>query len=287
MGFRRSEQWVISALQHNYKSGLLQSLFVQFCTLNKPVMTDPKKKPLILLISLEDDVNVILEFMYRYLYYNEYKEVPDLSTLKVKDIVTYINSKINCNGYHGKIIRADPAEWTYKNIFNKILEYEAEGYEIHALIIDYLSKLPTTYCDRSGPAGTDVRDLFNRLRNYTSVRGILQITAHQISTEGLALYRNGVTGFDFIDELTSKNYYSESKQIPQVVDGEIYISKGKVGKQWCLFLGKGKHRSPIITPDEYKKCMLKFPYKAPIPEDLNESIKESNYGNDENINFDF
>lgn len=129
-------------------------------------MTDPKKKPLILLISLEDDASVMLEFMYRYLYYNEYREVPDLTTLKVKDIVTYINSKINCNGYHGKIIRADPSEWTYKNIFNKILEYEAEGYEIHALIIDYLSKLPTTYCDRSGPAGTDVRDLFNRVRNF-------------------------------------------------------------------------------------------------------------------------
>ena len=55
-GFRRGEQWVISALQHNYKSGLMQSLFVQFCTLNKPVLIDPNKKPLIVYISFEDDM---------------------------------------------------------------------------------------------------------------------------------------------------------------------------------------------------------------------------------------
>lgn len=289
-GFKRGEQWVISALQHNYKSGLMQSLFVQFCTLNKPILKDPDKKPLIVYLSFEDDMNIIIEFMYRYMYYNEYRQTPKMQELSSEEISSYVIKKLSQNGFHAKIMRVNPADWTYKNIFNKVLEWEAEGYEVQVLLLDYLSKLPTTYCDRSGPSGTDVRDLFNRLRNFTSSKSILQLTNHQISTEALQMYRSGVTGFDFIEEIRSKNYYSESKQIPQVVDGEIYIVKGKVGKDWYLYLGKGKHRSPIITPDEDKNMMLQFPKGAPIPEDIHD-IEGIDSGSDSNENsndgFDF
>ena len=287
LGFRKGEMWCISALQHNYKSGFMQSLFIQFCTLNTPVLVDPNKKPLVILFSFEDDVNIIIEFMYRYMYFNEYGKIPDLSEISTKDIGQYIKNKLSINGFHSKIIRANPTEWTYKNLFNKILEYEAEGYEIQAVMIDYLSKLPTTYCDKSGPAGTDVRDLFTRTRDFVISRGTaVLITNHQISTEALSLWRSGIQGFDFIDEITSKNYYSESKQIPQVLDGEIYISKGKYNGQWALFIGKGKHRSPIITPDEDKKCVLLFPKKAPIPENINDEENDLK-STDDSSDFDF
>ena len=270
-GFRKGEQWVVSALQHNYKSGFMQSLFVQLATLNKPDIIDANKKPLIILFSFEDDVSIISEFIYRYIYFNENKVLPDMSTLTGKEVGNYISKKLSVNGYHVKILRINPSEWTYKHMFNKTLEYEAEGYEIHAVLIDYLSKLPTTGCITSGPSGTDVRDLFNRVRNFYGSKGILNITPHQISTEALQLVRSGITGFDFINELANKNYYSESKQIPQVVDGEIYLSKGKKDKKWALFIGKGKHRTPVITPDEDKQTMLWFPKDAPIPEDIHDT----------------
>ena len=285
-GIRRGEQWVISALQHNYKSGFVQSLFVQLSTLNKPDLIDKNKKPLNILFSFEDDINIITEFIYRYIYFNENKVLPDMTTLTGKEIGKYVSSKLSVTGFHVKILRINPAEWTYKNLFNKILEYEAEGYEIHNVIIDYLSKLPTTGCITSGPMGTDVRDLFNRVRNFCSSKKITCITPHQISTEALGLVRSGVTGFDFINELSNKNYYSESKQIPQVVDGEIYLSKGKKDKKWALFIGKGKHRTPTITPDEDKQTLLWFPLNAPIPEDIHEedTLENKPTGEDE---FDF
>ena len=285
-GFRKGEQWVVSALQHNYKSGFMQSLFVQLATLNKPDMIDANKKPLIILFSFEDDVSIISEFIYRYIYFNENKVLPDMSTLTGKEVGNYISKKLSVNGYHVKILRINPSEWTYKHMFNKTLEYEAEGYEIHNVIIDYLSKLPTTGCITSGPMGTDVRDLFNRVRNFCSSKKITCITPHQISTEALGLVRSGVTGFDFINELSNKNYYSESKQIPQVVDGEIYLSKGKKDKKWALFIGKGKHRTPTITPDEDKQTLLWFPLNAPIPEDIHEedTLENKPTGGDD---FDF
>lgn len=121
-------------------------------------------------------------------------------------------------------------------------------------------------------------------------RDILFITPHQLSTDALTLFRNGVTGFDFLDEMIgSKNYYSESKQIAQVVDGEIFLTKAKVGKKdWRLYVGKGKHRSPTITPDEDKQTMFKFPIGAPIPEDTNSELEEGDEYNEEtNSDYDF
>lgn len=286
-GFRRGEQWVISALQHNYKSGFVQSLFVQLSTLNKPELIDKNKKPLNILFSFEDDINIITEFIYRYIYFNENKILPDMKTVTGKEIGEYISKKLSATGYHVKILRINPAEWTYKHLFNKVLEYEAEGYEIHSVVIDYLSKLPTTGCITSGPSGTDVRDLFNRTRNFFSAKKILNIQPHQISTEALGLVRSGVNGFDFINELANKNYYSESKQIPQVVDGELYLSKGKKDKKWALFIGKGKHRTPTITPDEDKQTMLWFPKNAPIPEDIHDESVDVSEGVAVSEEFDF
>lgn len=270
-GFRRGEMWAILALQHNYKSGFMQSLFCQFCMYNKPKLEDPKKKPMVLYISFEDDMNIIAEFMYRYLYWNEFNKAPDLTSVTNKEVATYIKSKLSINGFYGKILRVDPSEWTYKNIFNTILQLEVQGYEVQALFLDYLSKLPTTFCEKNGPMGTDVRDLYNRVRNYISAKKIVCLTAHQLSSDALTLYRNRIQGYEFLDEVVAKNYYSESRQIPQVVDGEIYLTKGKMNKQWALFIAKGKHRSPTITLDEDKQCHLMFPKeKLPIKENIND-----------------
>jgi len=166
-GFRRTETVVINALQHKYKSGFTRSVFMQLGLHNTPVMDDPTKKPLLLYISFEDDADIMLDFMYKYLYYNENNKLPDISTTSTQDIAKYIKTKLSVNGYNIKILRVNPSEWTYKSVFSKILEYEAAGYEIHATFIDYLAKLPTTGCI-SGPTGTDLRDMFNRCRNFFS-----------------------------------------------------------------------------------------------------------------------
>lgn len=284
-GFRKGEQWVVTALQHNFKSGFVQSLFAQLPTLNTPILKDPNKKPLFALFSFEDDMTIVTEFLYRYLYYNEFKVIPDLSVLTSKEVSEYITKKLTATGYHVKILRVNPSEWTYKHLFNKCISYEADGYEIHGVIIDYLTKMPTTGCIMTGAGGTDVRDLYTRVRDFFAARGILNITPHQNSTEALNLARSGITGFDFIEEVRNKNYYSDSKQIPQVVDGEIYLTKGKFNKQWALFVGKGKHRTPIITPDDDKQFVLMFPKGAPIPEDIHDTDEIINNKKDEDIDF--
>lgn len=268
-GFRAGETVLISALQHNYKSGMLRSLFAQLCMYNKPVLKDKSKKPLNVFISFEDDADIALEFFYKYLYFSEYNQQPDLSNVSIEEIGDFINSKLSITGYNVMLLRVNPAEWTYRSLLNKILEYEAEGYEIHVLVTDYLSKLPTTYCEH-GPTGTAFRYMLTTVRDYTSSKNILFINAHQLSTEAKMLVRNQIGELEFVKFIANKGYYEGSRQLDQVVDLEIQQHIAKTGEdEAVLTLQRGKRRYPEIIPNADKYAILPFPSKIPcIPPNL-------------------
>lgn len=286
-GFRKGESVVLCALQHNYKSGFTQSLVMQLARFNKPLMQDKSKKPAIVYISLEDEVKNVIQYMYKYLYYNENKRLPDktdddISLLTTEQLQEYVIKRLGVNGYELIIIRGDPGLWTIKDLFSRIINLEANGYEIHACFVDYLAKLPTTFCDTTGPTGTAMRDMFNKCRNFFSAKNILFFTPHQLSTEAKQLMRNGVPATQFVKEVANKGYTEMTKQIDQVVDMELYINIAKLeDKSYGLTVQRGKHRGVGIIDDEDKYCILKFPHKCPIPEDVNdENYEEVTIGNE-------
>ena len=166
-GFRRGETIVTSALQHNYKTGLTLSLFKQIAVYNKPIMKDPTKKPLLLRISFEDSLTSNVQFLYQNFWQNEHGVLPNLKKVKAADMAAYVKEKMSVNGYHVKFKRVNPSGWTYKDIQNTVLECEAEGYEIHVLMLDYLAMIPTTGCEQ-GAMGHDMRDMWRRMRNFCS-----------------------------------------------------------------------------------------------------------------------
>lgn len=263
-GMRRGEMVLTSGIQHSFKSGFLRSLFAQLCMYNKPTMIDNTKKPLALFISFEDDSDVILNFMYQYLYFSENNKSPDTKNGNSQDMAKYVSERLSKTGYHIKILRVNPNDWTYVHLTNKLLGYEANGYEIQILAIDYLSKLPTTGCNRSGAMGTDIRDLFDKLRNYTSSRGILLITPHQLNMEVKQLLKNGIADKNLVKEIAGKGYYEGSKQIDQVVDLEIHHHIAKVGDGYVLTFQRGKRRYPEVIADSKKYFMLPFPKEDPV-----------------------
>lgn len=270
-GLRYGETVLTSALQHNYKSGFLRSLFAQLCMYNKPTVKDKNKKPLAVLISFEDDADIITEFFYKYLYFSENDMTEDFSIEGIdnKEISTFIKDRLTSTGYYVKILRVNPSEWTYKSLFNKMLEYEANGYELKIVVLDYLSKLPTTGCDISGPTGTALREMLTRCRDFFSSRETLFITTHQLSTEAKGLIRNGLPAKELVKEIATKGYYEGSKQLDQVVDLEIHQHIAKIGKSYYLTFQRGKRRYPEIIPDEKKYFMLPFPKGVPcIPPNL-------------------
>lgn len=264
-GFRRGEQAVLPALQHKYKTGFTLTLFKQLAIYNKPVMINPNKKPCLVRISFEDALATNLQFLYQNLYFNETGKLADITSLSTSHLAGYVKEKLSVNGYHIKMLRVNASEWTYKDLHNYILELEANGYEIHACIVDYLPMLPTTGCE-DGPMGHALRDLYRRTRNFFSARKITLLTPHQISTDAKQLIRDGRQ--DFVKLLPGMGYYAGSKQIDQEVDLEIFLHLEKLNGRTYLTIQRGKHRGVDVLPETDMYMVLPFPVKGSIPDDL-------------------
>jgi len=168
-------------------------------------------------------------------------------------------------GYTIRMLRVNPTLWGYRDICNYILALEAEGYEVHLLMLDYLAMVPTVGCTE-GPMGSDLRDMFRRMRNFCSPRKITLITPHQLSTEAKMLIREGRQ--NFVQELVGKGYYDKCRTIDNEVDIEIFIHIEKVNGKSYLTIQRGKHRLNGITPQEYLYFALEFMDTGSILDDV-------------------
>lgn len=275
-GFRRGEFAVIGALQHNYKTGFTLNLFKHFALYNKPYMRDPTKKPLLIHVSAENELSLNVQQLYASLWENEHHTECDLSIFThpdpavVEDALIkaqlYIGEKLSVNGYTVMMARVDPSETTYVSIQEMIMKYESQGYEIHAIVYDYLNMISKRGCLSNGPTGSDIRDLFRRVRNIVAPRGICFITPHQISTEAMQLIRQGVP--NFVKEIANKLYYDGCKTIAQEVDVEMFIHIENVNGDKFLTCHRGKHRKVRPTPEKHLYTVLPFHAAGAIRDDL-------------------
>jgi hypothetical protein len=263
-GFRRGEEWVLPARKHSYKTGFSLSLFKQIAIYNEPVLTVPTKKPLLLRITFEDTLSGNLEFLYKNLWFNEYGELPSIVGIELDVMIEYIMKKMQVTGYCVKMMRVKASEWTYRNIFNTIMNLEAQGYEVHLLMIDYLPLMPTTGC-AEGPTGTALQDLYGRVREFCNIKGITVITPHQLSSDAILLKREGSQ--DFVKQVCGGSYYKGCKSLDQEVDGELYLEIEKANGRSYLTGMRGKHRGVDKIPDSDIYFVLPFPEKGPIPDD--------------------
>lgn len=281
-GYRRGQETVIGALQHNFKTGFSLGTFIGCALFNEPVTAFPDvfpvKKPLLYRVSFEDDLELNLQYTYEVIM--NYDGRADEIVVKTKedfDAMTkeekaefvlrmsqFTADAMRRNGFEIIMERVNPSEWTYRHLCNRMLELEADGYEIFMCMCDYLPMLPTTGCAQ-GPTGTDMQDMYRRVRNFMSAKKIAFVTPHQLSTDAKQMIRDGKA--DFVQELPGKGYYRGCKQIDQEVDLEIYIHIEKVNGESYLTCQRGKHRIIGQTNPKDLYTVLKFEkYGIPFDE---------------------
>ena len=265
--YRRGDFVVVGALQHNFKTGWMTNHIKHFALYNTPYMRDPSKKPLLVYLSTENSVKDNLISLYISLKENETNEPCDVRNVSPKEVARYVMEKLSVNGYHIKFQRVNPTEFTFRDLFDMVLKWESEGYEIHALLFDYLNMISKKGCAQ-GPMGSDIRDLFRRVRNFMNPRGILFMTPHQLASDAKQLLRAGVTPENFVKEIANKGYWDSCRVIDQEVDLEIYIHIVKTAKGSFLTIQRGKHRKPTITPEKYLFCVLPFSPVGGIRDDI-------------------
>lgn len=263
-GIRRGETMVVGALQHSYKSGFMLDTLRHHAMYNTPFMFDEKRKPLLLFVSIENslDDNLIILYMRLkavlegiVLKRHKLMEVIQKDEGARNEIADWVIAQLTKTGYHIEMVRADPGTLDYRGLFEIMADYESQGYEIHALYLDYLQKMSFNGC-KQGAQGQEIRDLFSRVRNRCEISKTAFITPHQLSPDAKALKRQGVT--DFVKQIANKGYWDSCKAIDQEVDIELIINKVVDGDDAYLEFQRGKHRKPSITPEKHLYFIQRF-----------------------------
>lgn len=261
---KRGEFVVVGGLQHNFKSGFMLSLFTQIALFNKPFLRDSTRKPLLLFVSFENEITDNLLWIYRYLKENETGEAVVDSQVDITEASAYVSERLRETGFEVRMDRFDPTEFSPASFIGYLDSFQADGYEIVGLFVDYLNMLPKTGIEAK-TAGDDIRLLFRRMRNYCSPRGITFISPHQLSSDALQLTRENVE--DFVKVVANKGYYDGCRRLGQEPDLEIFIHIVKVNGQSYLTIHRGKHRS-AVTAERNQYVVLPFKDVGTIPWDI-------------------
>lgn len=267
MGLRRGELVCWGGLQHKFKSGFGLMLLAQIALHNEPYLYDKNRRPLLLVMSAENELQQNITWLYQYIKENETGEKVEMTKVDENEAAIYVTEKLQSRGWYVAFVRFDPSDFTYRNVYDEIMKYEGRGYEIGFCLFDYLNMISKRGCNAPSGTGSDIRDLFRRIRNFTSKKKITFATPHQLSTEAKNLLREGRD--DFVKEIAEKGYWDGCKTIDNEMDLELYIHIETVGEDNSyLTIQRGKHRKNAITPEKDKYCVYKFNPIGTIPMDI-------------------
>ena len=256
-GARRGEFHLYPALPHNYKSGWLLDIFVGLCLFNTPYLFDKNKKPAIIFISTEDVMAVIIAKLYLVIqqWLHGYEVAVDIKNLDIVEATDVVMKTLSQNGWNVFMHQIMPSNFTYTKYFSVLEDYKSKGYEVAAVVFDYLSMCNKSGCS-SDIIGDDIQDLFRRVREYTSKERILQVTAHQLSTQ--AKEEKRISADSFIHKLPGGGYYERSKKLDTELDFEAFLNIVKFKGTSYLEVLWGKHRKLGSTSEKDKYFVLPF-----------------------------
>ena len=270
-GLRPGDTVMLGALEHNYKSGMAKLFFRQIAKYNKPPSypATEVKKPLLMFVSFEEPLSDILQFLFISIVYNETLQPVDVTKYTPVQMRDKVMTTLTENGWHVKMLRVNPTDWTYRNFIEKVLQFISEGYDPKVVITDYLLQMPTIGCDRSGAQGTDLRDLVRRVKSFMSSKKILFITPGQLSPQVKDKIIDGTPERDILDTIMGQGLYAGSKQINQELDVSILLKKVRTRQGDFLDIMIDKHRTPIAIDMNLKHFAMPFPPNGmPILDDL-------------------
>ena len=270
-GLRLGQLTTVGGLAHNNKTGVSLSMFISGCIFNNPknLQTDQKKKPLMLLISFEDDMLIVLFNLYILLKENlENVKITDedKQRLSSREAAEYVYKTLSDTGYDIRIIRADSSTWSYAEIQSCVLQFESQGYEIHLTLIDYLNLANKNGLTHSR-ADADIQELFRRTKNFFAAKNIALLTPVQLSPDAMELKRQGNKMLSM--QISDGSYYEGCRGLSREPELEIFVDIVKDNGRKYQTFARGKHRGQNDTPEEHKFFILEFQKIGGLRWDIN------------------
>lgn len=264
-GHRRGEFVCSSALPSNNKTGFSLDYFAGVAMYNEPFLFNKNKKPLLLRISFEDDIEMNFRHWYKHLWEQEHGMVAITKDKTANEMAKYVISKFTATGWEIMALKVDPSMWTIFDLFAFIRDLESEGYEIALCMLDYMRKMPTTGCVQ-GVAGMDIKDMAKRCKTFFNKRKIAFFTPHQISTQAKETQR--AVPKDFVKMLPGGGYYEGCKALDAEIDFELFQHIERQNGHSFLTLHAGRHRGAPALEDNKKYLVYQFHDVGGIPPDM-------------------
>lgn len=246
----------VPGLQEQELSNFVSTLFCKFATTNKPMLSkkevEQKRKPLLLYITLKDNLIDTLRNMYRYLKIDDGFTLTEeqVNELEHKTITEYVNERLTATGFEIKFCQFNPFTVSHLPITAYFAELEREGYSLHFTVADHIFLLQTSELDKK-LFGADKRNMLRHVRNFCVERGTIFISPFLLSDESAALLETMELKINFVKKVNGGNYYDEYKTLAQELDLEIYIHTFAEAKGKYLTVQRGKYRSPKLIEDKY------------------------------------
>lgn len=254
-GFALGESVCIFALLHMFKSGLLMTIARGLICHNDPP-AHCKGKPVGLFISLENEANRNLMWFYKTAYETNFGKSSDGKT--DEEIIAFVHEFYNQRGWNFFIERWPGNKFGYEEYINLIDSYEAQGYEVVFVVLDYANKMKkSTSKEASKREDLQITELFENICTYMKNRGKLFITAHQLNREAMKQV-TGATATNHVKRYSAA-FSAGSIGGSQEIDLEIFIhlETNHLGQKY-LTAQRGKHRYVDDTPEAHKYFAYRF-----------------------------
>lgn len=261
-GATLGESIIFNAPSHHCKSLILQLISMWAAIYNDPLPSDGKK-PLISLISLENEAFQNFIFIAQSMYYQIVgEEVGDISKDEIQDkLIDWVYEEFSKNGYAFDIVRHLPEQFGYEELVRYINRKEKEGYAVHLCVIDYINNMRKgSRADKhNSNVGNHllIKELYSRICNYLKTKGITVISAHQLNRDALKLGNLGGKR-DVVKHLNSE-HLAESVDVQREPDCLVFMYREKnYDGLWFLTFRLDKHRYVNDTPESHKYFAYPF-----------------------------
>ena len=258
------EMFAVGARSHNYKSGLLMDMARWICTLNTPPELNGLK-PLVLFISLENEVNENLHDWYKKLYVNAYRKDP--ADLSDEEIVEYVVTRFNERGFRMIAKRRMGDTFSYHD-YEAMIEEEEKKYggKVVATILDYITLCHRLPEDREHNDAVQLQMLANRFHNHSNHNAIFFATGLQLESGASQLAASGKHN---VVKLFNEVNLADSRGLMRELDILFFcnLEKNHHGVTY-LTLAWCKNRYEHHTPSEDKYTAYRFDPAFGILDDI-------------------
>lgn len=272
-GFVRGEFGIIYGLSHHFKTGLLLSIARGIASKNDPKpMVKKGKKPLMLMVTLENYANRNTLWFYKTAYACTFGKRPE-KNMPIEEMIDLIQDYYTKNGWEFIVEMYKGKDFGYDEYCRLIEKYEAIGYEILVVMVDYMEKMKKKSSLYNGEVDSHnaLAALCQGLFDFNKSKEILFISPHQCNRVMQQVADRVKTN---VVKHFSTDGVSGSIAINQIADLEIYVYiEHDLDKKAWLTTMRGKHRYMDDTPMSRRYCAYPFDDRIGIVGDVDSKKK--------------